>query len=488
MLVSYVELGSRIVETEVLEGVASADQINGTSIDITLGPDLLIEDTPVPKCPHCGEQRITLSYSDLSRENRQELLYCMFCMKHSYSCEWIAPVDFGAKEPLAMRKVSCKDGYVLYPGEVCLAHSVERFNLPMDITAEYRLKSSMARVFLEHLHAGWCFVGETEIALLDGSSVPIKDLVGKEVWVYSLDDKGEVIPGHATNIRKTREVNDLVCVSLDSGDNFTCTPDHRIMLRDGVYKEAQYLRTDDALMPLYRREGQHGHEEVYCPSTVLKGAWKTLKGKWNKTHKIVYTYLHGELPKGKAIHHKDHTKYNNSPDNLVSMDAVEHSAMHNSQRNKTLAARKAASLRASARNRRMWSDPSKRKEWTERNSDNAKSTNEKRWGYFNHKVVSVRKFRSRNRVPVYDLTVEGPHNFALSSGVFVHNCDPGWHGSVLTLEFVNMTQHHPLKLTAGMKCGQVCFYKHEPVPKDRSYAVRGKYNNSETVTPSQGST
>ncbi len=39
--------------------------------------------------------------------------------------------------------------------------------------------------------------------------------------------------------------------------------------------------------------------------------------------------------------------------------------------------------------------------------------------HFNHKVVSVEK--TEKRVDVYDLEVPGTHNFALASGVFVHN-------------------------------------------------------------------
>jgi hypothetical protein len=51
-------------------------------------------------------------------------------------------------------------------------------------------------------------------------------------------------------------------------------------------------------------------------------------------------------------------------------------------------------------------------------SDNAKKLNAQRWKT-NHKVVGV----SIGKVmDVYDLTVEKYHNFALSSGVFVHNC------------------------------------------------------------------
>ena len=39
------------------------------------------------------------------------------------------------------------------------------------------------------------------------------------------------------------------------------------------------------------------------------------------------------------------------------------------------------------------------------------------------------------------------------------HCDPGWHGSVLTLELVNNLRWHSLRLRPGMKIGQVIFLR-----------------------------
>jgi dCTP deaminase len=61
-------------------------------------------------------------------------------------------------------------------------------------------------------------------------------------------------------------------------------------------------------------------------------------------------------------------------------------------------------------------------------------------------------------------------------------CDAGWNNSVLTLELKNMTQYHTIMLQKGDKIGQMVFFEHEPVPHERSYAVRGRYNNDSTVS------
>lgn len=65
-------------------------------------------------------------------------------------------------------------------------------------------------------------------------------------------------------------------------------------------------------------------------------------------------------------------------------------------------------------------------------------------------------------------------------------CDAGWNGSKLTLEFKNVTQRHALTIETGMKCGQVVFFKHAPVPDHASYATKGRYNDQAEVTASLG--
>ena len=65
-------------------------------------------------------------------------------------------------------------------------------------------------------------------------------------------------------------------------------------------------------------------------------------------------------------------------------------------------------------------------------------------------------------------------------------CDPGWNGSVLTLELRNSLQHHALMLRSGMKIGQMVFYRCEEVPDHASYAIVGQYNGDKTATQSKG--
>jgi deoxycytidine triphosphate deaminase len=146
------------------------EHINGSSIDIRLGSKLLIEKKPEVKCPCCGASQaegmeITFKDADVLLVAKLMPAYqtaCRQCHEYRNLKEWVEqypPVDFSSKQNIRFEEVDCTNGFILEPGMVALAHSVEEFNLPLWLTAEYRLKSSMARVFLEHLHASWCDPG-----------------------------------------------------------------------------------------------------------------------------------------------------------------------------------------------------------------------------------------------------------------------------------------------------------------------------------------
>ena len=63
-------------------------------------------------------------------------------------------------------------------------------------------------------------------------------------------------------------------------------------------------------------------------------------------------------------------------------------------------------------------------------------------------------------------------------------CDPGWHGSKLTMEIINMDLA-PLPIYPGLKMGQLVFSL-TLAPPDQDYSVRGRYNHHKTVSESLG--
>lgn len=65
-------------------------------------------------------------------------------------------------------------------------------------------------------------------------------------------------------------------------------------------------------------------------------------------------------------------------------------------------------------------------------------------------------------------------------------CDPGWHGSALTMELHNNLKYNWLTIKPGMRIGQMIFWRGEHVPHEASYAIKGQYNNDKSAQPSRG--
>lgn len=115
MLLSYREL-CELVEQGVIKGVTMED-VQSASIDLKLGAGFKVESSSVSS--HV--------------------------------------VDLGARESIAFTDV--RDRVILAPQEFILAHTEATFDLPLDISAAFCLKSSIARNGLEHLNACWADAG-----------------------------------------------------------------------------------------------------------------------------------------------------------------------------------------------------------------------------------------------------------------------------------------------------------------------------------------
>lgn len=101
------------------------------------------------------------------------------------------------------------------------------------------------------------------------------------------------------------------------------------------------------------------------------------------------------------------------------------------------------------------------------------------------------EFILAHTVEVFDLPADISAEFKLNSSgarIGLDNAlatwaDPRWHGSTLTLELKNNTQNHIIRLHHGCRIGQMIFHRSEPVPEEKSYAVRGRYNKDASAQP-----
>jgi DNA gyrase subunit A len=102
-----------------------------------------------------------------------------------------------------------------------------------------------------------CFTGETKVELYNGDQKPFTELVemahkGLRAEIFTVDPHRNVRIKPLRAPRLVRRNDPVVKVTLESGAEIVCTPDHRYMLRDGTYREAQQLKAKDQLMPFAR--------------------------------------------------------------------------------------------------------------------------------------------------------------------------------------------------------------------------------------------
>ncbi|HEY9245942.1 MAG TPA: DNA gyrase subunit A, partial [Candidatus Methanoperedens sp.] len=177
-----------------------------------------------------------------------------------------------------------------------------------------------------------CFTGDTKIKLLDGTEKSFEELSklnpDEIIYVYSVDESGKIVVGEGKNARITRRNAELIELTLDNGERIRCTPDHRFMLRDGLYKEAQDLTLDDSLMPGYfdtvpLKEELNDCLRVFQPCT----------GEYKFVHHLAdeFNAQKGLVQKAQSPfvrHHKNFNRFDNRPPNIERMKFLDHLRLH----------------------------------------------------------------------------------------------------------------------------------------------------------------
>lgn len=258
-----------------------------------------------------------------------------------------------------------------------------------------------------------CIIGDTLIAVADGrNAVPIKDLVGTQYPVYTIKN-GKVSISMAIKTWKTRDNAKVYKLTLDDGSFLIATNDHKIMLRNGNYKELDTLLVGESLMPFNSYVSNKNYRQISSNT-----------GRDRRQYRMIAEFNNLIVnPKITAIHHRNFNSFDDRIENLESMLHESHRKLHslkmiglnNPMKNPDIAIKAVRNRNYSGMNNPTCS--------------NTKRKLEKK-GLWNHKVLSVEFY---GYTDVYDIEVENTHNFGIitvshdnkyirTSGIFIHNC------------------------------------------------------------------
>lgn len=198
-----------------------------------------------------------------------------------------------------------------------------------------------------------CLAGDTRVMTLDKIQTMqqlterYKDGQEFQVWCWD-NQKCKYTIGNAHHPRKMG-IKPVIQVYFDNGKMLKCTKDHKILLSDGTYKQAQYLTQLDSLRPFLYQNKEY----------MMINQANT--SKYTNAHQFIYKYVLNKHKKGMQIHHLDHNKYNNSTKNLIQLTPETHMQYHGisiaTRNNKKLGWTKEKRLQASIRSTNMFKCP-----------------------------------------------------------------------------------------------------------------------------------
>ena len=318
-----------------------------------------------------------------------------------------------------------------------------------------------------------CFTGDTEIITNEGK-LTFKQLIKKwahnvKVFSYDLDTNLPVLR-KIKRIWRSGYTHNLVKITTDKGIVVTCTPEHLFYTRQGDTLEAKYLRPGHRLKKLSIKENSYRRGVLMlnhkCTRQYPNGC--------QYLHRFVYEQTtNTQVSKDYHVHHIDTNLENYSFSNLQLKAKFLHLSDHSKGKNnanfKNVESQALVEFYEAIEDLHgyvgagLWNKYIK--EWGLSNLlplANYDSVHGLRWPEFckwvdenrdltNDVVNDVEFIHLQKRIPVYDMEIEGTHNFVVSSpgnrhGLIVHNSEfLAPNSSACNLASINLLKFYSLE-------------------------------------------
>ena len=192
------------------------------------------------------------------------------------------------------------------------------------------MKSSELMLYPNTYEETYCLHGDTKVGIPGGYKL-LKDIKIRDK-VYSYDHKNKKLT--ISNVKKhwlTKKNEPVYKLNYKWGVGRNAkktgyiigTKEHKILMKDGSYKQIQELKENDSLMPFTRHS-----EKKQCKNSYI--LMNQLNGKKRYEHDIIMEELYGvDIVKGKKIvHHLNENKSDNRIENLKYTLQSEHAKNH----------------------------------------------------------------------------------------------------------------------------------------------------------------
>lgn len=197
------------------------------------------------------------------------LLYRLLCLKDPYLYYGMQPIDkitislinitLDAAKGVALDKMN----QMILASEWFMSHGemAGETNLVFrpDKHIEVIVASSNNQVIGRAL---FCLDGSTKIETTNGTFT-LEELQNKQIKVISVDEKGNKIVSDWCTVKPTITTSEEYEIELEDGTSIKCTGNHKLMLKDGTYKQASELTNQDELMDIQLSYKDFIHNHIF---------------------------------------------------------------------------------------------------------------------------------------------------------------------------------------------------------------------------------